>query len=104
MVRTSPPCVPEAATTLRRKPTNGPRPRSAKPSEPTQVIGFLWESSRGYRLCPWKSPYLRWRMETYTGKHADQIGFGEFWSVVWNHRHAFLRFLRWADVQRERHL
>lgn len=64
------------------------------------MLGFLWEACRGYRLRPWRSPYLRWRIETYTGKHADQIGFREFWTITWYHRAAFLRFLHWADANR----
>ena len=28
---------------------------------------FLWRATRGHRLQPWRSPYLRWRVETYTG-------------------------------------
>lgn len=66
------------------------------------MLRFLWDASRGYRLRPWRSPYVRWRMETYTGKHADQIGFREFWQISWQYRKAFLRFLHWADENRER--
>ncbi len=66
------------------------------------MIRFLWRASRGYRLRPWKSPYLRWRMETYWGTPADSIGFSEFWSFAWGHRAEMLRFLRWADrMERE---
>jgi hypothetical protein len=61
------------------------------------MIRFLWRASRGYRLRPWRSPYLRWRMETYWGVPAETIGFMEFWSFSWHHRKEFLRFLRWAD-------
>ena len=32
---------------------------------------MLWRLARGYRLRPWRSPYLRWRMETYWGLHAE---------------------------------
>jgi hypothetical protein len=64
------------------------------------MIGFLWEASRGYRLTPWRSPYLLWRIETYWGLHADQIGFKEFWSFVWQRRRELLRFLHWADRMR----
>ncbi len=60
------------------------------------MIGFLWKSSRGYRLRPWASPYLRWRMETYWGVHADDIGFREFWAFLWLHRADMWRFLRWS--------
>jgi hypothetical protein len=61
------------------------------------MIRFLWRASRGYRLRPWCSPYLRWRIETYSGLHADQIGFGDFWRFVWSHRRDLVRFLAWAD-------
>jgi hypothetical protein len=57
---------------------------------------MLWRLTRGYRLCPWRSPYLRWRIETYQGLHADAIGFGEFWSFAWRSRRELIRYLRWA--------
>lgn len=60
------------------------------------MIRFLWKASRGYRLRPWRSPYLRWRIETYCGLHAEEIGFREFWQFNWKHRADLLRFLRWA--------
>jgi hypothetical protein len=60
------------------------------------MIGFLWKASRGYRLRPWASPYLRWRMETYWGMHAEDITFKEFWAFLWQHRTEMWRFLRWA--------
>jgi len=61
------------------------------------MLLFLWKATRGYRLTPWRSPYLRWRIETYYGLHADEIGFREFWAFSWAHRAELLRFLRWAD-------
>jgi hypothetical protein len=61
------------------------------------VIGFLWKATRGYRLAPWRSPYLRWRMETYWGTPAEAITFGEFWRFSWRHRGELARFLRLAD-------
>jgi hypothetical protein len=60
------------------------------------MLRFLWRAGRGYRLCPWRSPYLRWRMETYWGVSADEIGFSDFWRFVWEHRGDLLRFLAWA--------
>lgn len=60
------------------------------------MIAFLWKASRGYRFRPWASPYLRWRMETYWGMHAETISFREFWSFLWVHRAEMWRFLRWA--------
>jgi hypothetical protein len=61
-----------------------------------RTIRLLWRLSGGYRLTPWRSPYLRWRMETYWGLHADRIGFAAFWTFLWNHRADTLRYLRWA--------
>ena len=60
------------------------------------VARVLWRLSRGYRLRPWLSPYLRWRIETYWGLHADRIGFREFWAFTWSHRAELRRYLRWA--------
>ena len=60
------------------------------------MLLVLWRLTRGYRLRPWASPYLRWRMETYWGTHANQIHFGDFWKFVWDQRRDLLRYLRWA--------
>jgi hypothetical protein len=60
------------------------------------MLSVLWSLTRGYRLRPWASPYLRWRIETYWGMHADQITFGEFWRFAWAQRRDLLRYLRWA--------
>jgi hypothetical protein len=61
------------------------------------VIGFVWKASRGYRLTPWRSPYLRWRIETYSGLHAELITFSIFWRFVWQNRRELARFLRWSE-------
>ncbi|MBS1859021.1 MAG: hypothetical protein JST11_26850 [Acidobacteria bacterium] len=64
------------------------------------MLRLLWRLSRGYRLRPWRSPYLRWRIETYSGIHAESIGFAEFWRFAWHERAGLLRYLRWADRMR----
>ena len=61
------------------------------------MLRILWRLTRGYRLCPWRSPYLRWRVETYSGLHAERITFREFWSFAWKQRRELMRYLRWAD-------
>ena len=61
------------------------------------MLRFLWRATRGYRLRPWRSSFLRWRMETYWGIPADQIGFQGFWRFVWQHRGDLERFLKWAE-------
>jgi hypothetical protein len=64
------------------------------------MLQFLWQATKGHHLRPWKSPYLRWRIETYWGLHAERIGFREFWRFVWKERRDLLRFLKWADTNR----
>ena len=60
------------------------------------MLAAIWRMTRGYRLCPWRSPYLKWRIETYSGMHAEKIGFREFWSFSWRSRGELARYLRWA--------
>jgi hypothetical protein len=64
------------------------------------MLRFLWRAKRGYRFFPWRSPYLRWRMETYWGVPADKIGFEDFWRFMWQHRGGLKRFLAWAARMR----
>ena len=66
------------------------------------MLGFLWQATKGYRLRPWRSPYLRWRIETYWGWHAETITARAYWRFVWERRRDLLRFLRWADKNRVR--
>ncbi len=61
------------------------------------AVRFLWTASRGYRLRPWRSPYLRWRIETFSAMPAEQIGFRKFWSFVWGERRRLWRFLKWVE-------
>lgn len=66
-----------------------------------QILRLLWNATRGHRLAPWRSPYLRWRIETYSGLKMNQIGFREFWGFVWRERSELLRYLIWtARMQR----
>ena len=64
------------------------------------MLTILWRLTRGYRLRPWRSPYLRWRLETYWGVPADRIGFAEFWKFAWARRHDLFRYLKWAQRSR----
>lgn len=67
----------------------------------TAGLRFLWTATRGHRLRPWKSEYLRWRLETFTGKHAENIGLRDFWQFLVAERKQLLRFLRWLAEMRE---
>ena len=54
-------------------------------------------------FAPWRSPLLRWRMETYgmldargVPMSASEITPADFWRFSFAHRQALVRFLRWA--------
>jgi hypothetical protein len=66
------------------------------------MLRFLWTATRGYRLRPWASPYLRWRIETYSGLHADHISARDFFRFSWEHRSELFRFLHWAGRMESR--
>lgn len=66
------------------------------------MFAFLWLASKGYRLMPWHSPYLRWRLETYTGIPAESIDRELFVQTVWRQRRSMIAYLRW--VQRSKKL
>jgi hypothetical protein len=60
------------------------------------AIRFLWNATRGHRLTPWRSEYLKWRIETYSGRKAESIGFTFFWLFLWKQKGPLLRFLSWT--------
>jgi hypothetical protein len=60
------------------------------------ILRFIWNATRGHRIAPWRSPYLKWRIETYSGLKMKQIGFLEFWGFMWRERHNLMRFLHWT--------
>ena len=45
------------------------------------MLRIAWRLSKGYRLRPWRSPYLCWRIETYWGLHADRITASDFFRI-----------------------
>jgi hypothetical protein len=59
-------------------------------------LRFLWNATRGSRLRPWRSAYLRWRFETYTGKKAEEVRLRDFWHLMVTERRQLLRFLGWV--------
>jgi len=61
------------------------------------MLRFLWNATRGHHLAPWRSPYLLWRIETYTGVKMQQIGFLEFCEFLVRERGTLWRFLRWTS-------
>jgi hypothetical protein len=63
-------------------------------------LRFLWTATRGHRFRPWRSDYLKWRMETFTGKHAEEVAPRDFWRFLVAERRQLLRFLRWLVEMR----
>lgn len=54
-------------------------------------------------LMPWRSPLVRWRMETYGFRlpdgsigHAADVTPKRFFEFAWTHRRALASFARWA--------
>ena len=66
------------------------------------ALRYYWIISKGYRLRPWKSPYLQWRMETFFGPAAANLTAGKFFSYMWMERARIRRFIAWvAEMRRE---
>lgn len=68
-----------------------------------RMIAVAWRLAWPYMLTPWRSPLLRWRMETYgildergVPLTAHAIGPREFFQFACSNRLALWRFLRWA--------
>jgi len=65
-----------------------------------ETARFLWTATRGHRLRPWCSEFLRWRLEPFTGKHAEDVGFRDFWRFFVSEHGQLLRFSRWLAEMR----
>jgi hypothetical protein len=59
-------------------------------------IRFLWNATSGHRLRPWRSEYLKWRIETYSGMKAETITPLDMLRFTWREKGNLLRFLKWA--------
>ncbi len=64
------------------------------------AVRQYWVAAKGYRLRPWKSPYIRWRMETFFGPDAAAPDARTFFRLLWRERAQLRRFLRWAEERR----
>ena len=53
--------------------------------------------TKGYRFDFWNSPYLRWRVETWSGIDAESLTKKQFLDFMWQHKAELIRYLRWAD-------
>ena len=65
------------------------------------ALRYYWITAKGYRLRPWRSPYIRWRLETFLGSEATEKatarGFAHF---LWHERPRLRTFIRWVGQRR----
>ena len=64
------------------------------------ALRYYWITAKGYRLRPWASPYLRWRLETFFGGEMHALGASEFFRLAWRERKRFQKFVEWAAARR----
>ena len=60
-------------------------------------LRFVWNATRGHRLRPWRSEYLKWRIETYSGKKAETLQAKDVIAFLWAEKGNLLRFLHWTN-------
>lgn len=66
------------------------------------ALRFIWNATRGHRLTPWRSEYLRWRIETYSGQRAETLTAARVIKFVWDSKWELLSFLAWTgELERE---
>jgi hypothetical protein len=65
-------------------------------------LRFLWNATRGHRFRPWRSEYLKWRIETFSGKKAESLSGRDVFRFLWESRSELIDFLAWTgDLERE---
>jgi hypothetical protein len=64
------------------------------------TLRYYWIAARGYRLQPWRSPYLQWRFETFLGKEAANLDARKFFQLSWKYRDRLQSFAEWAAIRR----
>jgi hypothetical protein len=66
-----------------------------------KALRYYWIVAKGYRLFPWRSPYIRWRFETFLGPEAADLNAAKFFRLSWKYRQQMERFLDWAEERRQ---
>jgi hypothetical protein len=64
------------------------------------ALRYYWDTAKGFRLRPWASPYIRWRLETFFGGDMHALGASEFFRLLWRERTRFEHFLAWVAERR----
>jgi hypothetical protein len=60
-------------------------------------LRFIWNATSGHRLRPWRSEYIKWRIETYSGMKAEELRFRDMLAFIWREKGNLFRFLRWTE-------
>jgi hypothetical protein len=64
------------------------------------ALRYYWITCKSYRLRPWASPYIRWRLETFFGHQASNLDARKFFALMWRERARMKRFLDWVASRR----
>ena len=64
------------------------------------ALRYYWIIAKGYRLRPWKSPYIQWRLETFFGQEAADLNAAKFFRLMWRERARTEHFLDWVAARR----
>ncbi|MGD0840620.1 MAG: hypothetical protein ABSA32_05630 [Candidatus Acidiferrales bacterium] len=67
-----------------------------------RALGTYWTLAKGYRVRPWASPYIRWRLETLLGGDMHALGPARFFRIAWRERRRLSSFLDWTEEHRHR--
>jgi hypothetical protein len=65
-----------------------------------EALRYYWITTRGYRLNPWNSPYIRWRFETFIGPEASPLDARKFFQLSWKYRKQLESFIEWVGERR----
>lgn len=65
------------------------------------ALRYYWITAKGYRLRPWKSPYIQWRLETFYGTEAAGLNASKFLSLMWRERARMRGFLDWVAIREQ---
>jgi hypothetical protein len=60
------------------------------------ALRYYWITAKGYRMRPWASPYIRWRLETFFGGDMRALGPAEFFRLIWRERKQLSQFIAWV--------
>ena len=66
-----------------------------------KMLRYYWIVAKGYRLFPWRSPYIRWRFETFLGPDGADLTASKFFRLSWKYHKQMERFLDWAEERRK---